>query len=90
MELSRVYIIHRMIIDRSATRRGVGAMLLDHAERLARRDGHQMLILDAWMSNTSLHAYYEYQGFRHVRTVLGHSAPSAAVFARPVRTSVTA
>lgn len=83
-ELRHAYVIHRMIVDRSAAGRGVGTIMLDHAEWLARRDGRDRLILDAWTSNRDLHAYYESQGFRFVRTVPGHHTPSAALFERPV------
>jgi GNAT superfamily N-acetyltransferase len=83
-ELEGAFVVHRMITDRSAVGRGVGALLLDHAEDLARRAGRKRLILDAWTSNPDLHAYYESQGFRHVRTVLDHYTPSATLFERPV------
>jgi GNAT superfamily N-acetyltransferase len=83
-ELSNAYVIHRMIVDRSAAGRGVGKLMLDHAEWLARRDGRDRLILDAWTSNRDLHAYYESQGFRFVRNVPDHSTPSATLFERPV------
>ena len=83
-ELKTAFVVHRMITDRSATGRGVGARLLDHADRLARRAGRKRLILDAWSTNRGLHAYYESQGFRHVRTVPGHYTPSATLFERPV------
>jgi GNAT superfamily N-acetyltransferase len=83
-ELEQAYVIHRMIVDRSAAGRGVGALMLDHAELLARRDGRVRLILDAWTSNRDLHAYYESQGFHFVRTVPDHHTPSATLFERPV------
>jgi GNAT superfamily N-acetyltransferase len=83
-ELEIAFVVHRMITDRSAVGRGVGTRLLDHAEHLARRAGRKMLILDAWSTNHGLHAYYESQGFRHVRTVPDHHTPSATLFERPV------
>jgi GNAT superfamily N-acetyltransferase len=83
-ELENAFVVHRMITDRSAVGRGVGARLLDHVEHLARRAGRKMLILDAWSTNRGLHAYYESQGFRHVRTVPDHHTPSATLFERPV------
>lgn len=83
-ELESAFVVHRMITDRSAVGRGVGARLLDHAEDLARQAGRKMLILDAWTSNSGLHAYYESQGFRQVRTVPDHYTPSATLFERPV------
>jgi GNAT superfamily N-acetyltransferase len=83
-ELKAAFVVHRMITDRSAVGRRVGTRLLDHAEHLARRAGRKTLILDAWSTNHGLHAYYESQGFRHVRTVPDHHTPSATLFERPV------
>lgn len=84
-ELRNAYVIHRMVIDRTAAGHGVGAKLIDHAVHLAQRDDRTRLVLDAWTSNEGLHRYYRSQGFRHVRTVPGHSTPSAALFEREVR-----
>lgn len=80
--LRRSLVIHRMIIDRSATGQGVGEFLLRHAEQLAVEHGLEWLILDAWTSNNGLHEYYRRQGFEHVRTVPGF--PSGALFQRKV------
>jgi GNAT superfamily N-acetyltransferase len=88
-ELRSAYVIHRMITDRSASGRGIGKLMLNHAETLARRDGREVLILDAWTSNPDLHAYYESQGFRRIRTVADHHTPSATLFVRSVPTLVT-
>lgn len=88
-ELEAAYVLHRMIVARSAVGRGVGAALIDHAEQLARQHGRTSLLLDAWTSNTRLHDYPCAQGFRYVRTVAGHPTPSAALFARPVRTTLS-
>lgn len=81
-ELRNAYVIHRMIIDRSAAGRGVGEKLINHAIHLAQQTGRTRLILDAWTSNKRLHKYYCSQGFRHVRTVVEHSTPSGALFMR--------
>jgi GNAT superfamily N-acetyltransferase len=83
-ELESAFVVHRMITDRSAVGLGVGTRLLKHAEHLAKRAGRKMLILDAWNTNCGLHAYYESQGFRRVRTVPDHHTPSATLFERPV------
>lgn len=82
-ELRDSLIIHRMIKDRQAPD-GVGRLLLDHADHVARNEGANWLRLDAWTTNTDLHRYYQSQGFEHVRTVEEHHTASAALFARPV------
>ena len=82
-QLSRSLVIHRMIIDRSATRRGIGAVLLRHADRVAADRGLDWLVLDAWTTNIGLHDYYERHGFERVGTV--PNFPSGALFQRRVR-----
>ncbi|MGH3872279.1 MAG: GNAT family N-acetyltransferase [Pseudonocardiaceae bacterium] len=89
-ELHGAYVIHRMIIDRTAAGRDVGSKLIDHAVHLAQRNSRVRLILDAWTTNEGLHRYYRSQGFRHVRTVPGHWTPSAALFEREVRATTKA
>lgn len=73
----------RLIVDRAAAGQGIGALLLDFAGQLAQEQGREWLRLDAWTTNTRLHAYYRQQGFRHVRTVGDFYTPSAACFERP-------
>jgi ribosomal protein S18 acetylase RimI-like enzyme len=89
-ELHNAYVIHRMIIDRTAADRHIGSKLIDHAVQLAQRNGRDRLILDAWTTNEGLHEYYRSQEFRHVRTVPGRWTPSAALFEREIRTTASA
>lgn len=83
-ELADAVLVHRMIVPRCAAGRGIGALLLAHAERIAHQQGRGYLRLDAWTTNTRLHHYYRRAGFRHVRTNTAHRSPSAALFERPV------
>lgn len=81
--------LHRMVVDRSAAGKNVGRMLLDWAERIAASRGKPLLRLDAWRTNTALHAYYRGQGFDAVRVVdLSHRG-SGALFERRVRDTPT-
>lgn len=82
--LAESLVIHRMIVSRKAAGRGIGTLMLDHAETLARSAGKRWLILDAWSSNTGLHNYYRSQGFTYLKTIENHSTASAALFGRPV------
>lgn len=82
--LRESFVIHRMIVVRQAAGQGIGTLLLEHAENLARSAGKSWLLLDAWTTNRGLHDYYRSQGFTHVRNVAGHSTPSAALFVRRV------
>lgn len=83
-ELSRSYIIHRMMVPRSESGREIGAAMVKFAEDLARSHGRCKLVLDAWNTNKALHQYYESLGFRYVRTVPNHWTPSATLFEKPV------
>jgi ribosomal protein S18 acetylase RimI-like enzyme len=48
----------------------------------AAADGAKWLRLDAWTTNEALHAYYQRQGFQHVRTIVRPDYPSGALFQR--------
>lgn len=87
-QLAQALVIHRMIIDRSAKGGQVGEVLLQHADQVAAGLGRTWLLLDAWSSNSGLHAYYRRAGFEYVRTVPGFA--SGALFQRPVQAAATA
>ncbi len=82
-ELGSALIVHRMILDRAAMDRGIGADLLDVAGEVAESQSRAWIRLDCWTTNQELHRYYQGQGFRHVRSVPGHYSGSAACFERP-------
>jgi GNAT superfamily N-acetyltransferase len=84
-ELRESYVIHRMMVPRSESGRGIGGLMIDFAEDLARSHGRRKLVLDAWNDNIALHRYYEDLGFRYVRTVVDHWTPSATLFEKIVR-----
>ncbi|MBB4689050.1 GNAT family N-acetyltransferase [Amycolatopsis jiangsuensis] len=70
-------------VDRSRGGQGIGTWMIDQAAHRAAGDGKQWLRLDAWKSNTALHAYYRRQGFRHLRTVDVPGRGTGALFQRP-------
>lgn len=75
--------VHRMAVSRDLAGKGLGGAMLDFAGRLAVAEGKEHLRLDAWRTNTDLHAYYLGQGFELVRIEnLGHRG-SGALFQRP-------
>ncbi|WP_328443159.1 GNAT family N-acetyltransferase [Amycolatopsis sp. NBC_00438] len=78
-----LYLSH-LAVDRRFAGRGVGTWLLDEAEREAVRRGKVWLRLDAWKTNTRLHAYYLRHGFRPVRIADVPGRGSGALFQRPV------
>lgn len=66
---SRVYVVHTLAAHPKLRGRGVGAKLLDYAERLARSDGLEALCLDVYAENAPAIRLYERRGFKHVGTV---------------------
>ncbi|MGW1976507.1 GNAT family N-acetyltransferase [Streptomyces sp. NPDC001889] len=61
--------IHKLTVAGPGLHTGLGSRILDWCGDRAARDGAHWLRLDAWTTNTALHAYYRAQGFTHVRTV---------------------
>lgn len=61
--------VHKLTVDRRYSGQQWGVHLLDWAGQQAYKANCQWLRLDAWTTNTRLHAYYEALGFQHVRTV---------------------
>lgn len=60
----RALYVHRLVVDRHAHGRGVGAAMLRWAESNARSRGCTFVRLDTACDNVVLRAYYEAQGFR--------------------------
>ncbi|GAA2389076.1 hypothetical protein Cme02nite_71290 [Catellatospora methionotrophica] len=73
----------KMMVPLGYSGAGLGSELLDWAAGSAYDAGVLWLRLDAWTSNTDLHAYYTGLGFEHVRTVT--SRVSGACFQRPAQ-----
>jgi ribosomal protein S18 acetylase RimI-like enzyme len=63
----RALYVHKLASLRRPEGRGVGAAMLQWAQDFARRAGRDCLRLDTWHDNARMRAYYERQGFRHVR-----------------------
>jgi GNAT superfamily N-acetyltransferase len=75
--------LRRLMTSGDARCRGLGPRILDWAAERARDAGDRWLRLDAYSTNTALHAKYIERGFTHVRTVEDIDNPSGAVFQRP-------
>ncbi len=73
----------KMMVPLAHSGAGLGSELLDWAAGRAYDAGVLWLRLDAWTTNTDLHAYYAALGFEHVRTVA--SRASGACFQRPAQ-----
>ncbi len=82
-EIAEAMFVHRLTRAVDTTVRGVGQLLLDHADQIAAEAGRDWLRLDAWTTNDELHDYYRRMGFRFVG-IVSHHSPSAARFERPV------
>lgn len=59
--------IHRLVSSRQPAGRGAGALLIRWARLVAGWRCKRWLRLETWNDNRAMRAYYERQGFRHVR-----------------------
>jgi GNAT superfamily N-acetyltransferase len=75
--------VHRLIVSRSRSGRGIGSSMLDWASLKAADGGKRWLRLDAWARNPQLHRYYLNEGFGNLRTLLLDDYMSGALFQRP-------
>lgn len=55
----------------------------------AAEEGAEWVRLDAWRTNTALHAYYLRHGFEHLRTVERAHRNSGALFQRAAEDAIT-
>jgi ribosomal protein S18 acetylase RimI-like enzyme len=55
--------ITALVVDRQARRRGVGKLLMEHAEHLAVAAGCEIVELTSAMSRTAAHAFYHGIGY---------------------------
>ncbi len=85
--------LHRLATHPDAAGRGLGRQFVDVAGDLTARPGRRWLRLDCDRDNQRLRAYYEAQGFRHVRDVDGlprqtrQGTRAASLYQRPAPTS---
>nr|WP_237541103.1 GNAT family N-acetyltransferase [Streptomyces sp. SID4936] len=77
--------VHKLTVDREFAGTNLGSRILDWAGTQAALQGAKWLRLDAWTTNPRLHAYYEGQGFEHIRTSDDPGVVSGWVAQRPTR-----
>jgi GNAT superfamily N-acetyltransferase len=52
-----------VVIAESARNQGIGQLMSEYLEKIAREEGCQMMALDAYLENVAAHRFYERQGF---------------------------
>lgn len=52
-----------VVVAEAARSQGIGQLMTDFITDLARQEGCQTMMLDAWLTNHKAHAFYERQGF---------------------------
>lgn len=82
-DVSTALYVHRMAVARTRAGFGLGSAMLDWAAGRATDRGRSALRLDAWVTNTALHDYYENLGFKQLRTRLVPDRGSGVLFERP-------
>jgi len=78
---SAVY-VSKLAITRDEAGSGLGSLLLRWAVDYAARIGCEWVRLDAWRTNEGLHAYYQRQGWDHLRIVSLPHRRSGGLFQR--------
>jgi GNAT superfamily N-acetyltransferase len=63
----RALYIHKLASSRDERGRGAGARIIAWVRDMARQRDKRWLRLETWRENRKMRAYYERQGFRHVR-----------------------
>lgn len=61
--------VHKLTLTKPGGGGGLGRRIIDWCGDTAAQAGAHWLRLDAWTTNTALHAYYRALGFTHIRTV---------------------
>ena len=64
--------VARMLVRRSARRRGIGRLLMERAEREARTEGRTLLVLDT-VTGDDAERLYERLGWRRVGVIPGYA-----------------
>jgi GNAT superfamily N-acetyltransferase len=79
--------VRRIVVSRRYAGRGLGAALLDWAAETAETEYRaELMRIDVWTTNETLHAYYEGQHFVRCQDPQGlGDYPSQALFERPVQ-----
>jgi ribosomal protein S18 acetylase RimI-like enzyme len=62
--------VHHLVVDAQSRGMGVGAALLDQAERTAAKAGISMVTLNAWAANFAAQGFFQAKGFRVSNIVL--------------------
>jgi GNAT superfamily N-acetyltransferase len=75
--------VHKLSVARQYAGMDLGGRILDWCGDRAARAGARWLRLDAWTTNSKLHAYYRDHGFTHVRTSADPSVVSGWAAQRP-------
>ncbi len=62
------FYLYKLMTSRQIAGGGLGSLVLDWTCRVAALEGRKWVRLDCWRTNRGLQAYYEREGFTHVRT----------------------
>jgi ribosomal protein S18 acetylase RimI-like enzyme len=76
--------LHKLVVRPAFRGRGLGARIVEWAERRAAEAGRAYLRLDCKRSNGGIRSYYERLGFEH-RGDVDHPRFAAALYERPIR-----
>ena len=82
IETGPFVIVGGLVVDRAHRRRGIGGILMRHAEEWAREQGCSIVRLWSSSTRTAAHEFYARQGYTNVKTQ--YSFAKSVAPARPV------
>jgi GNAT superfamily N-acetyltransferase len=68
VELDPFVVIGGLVVDRAYRRKGIGRLLMQHAEEWAKENGCSIVRLWSTISRTGAHEFYEELGYAKVKT----------------------
>jgi GNAT superfamily N-acetyltransferase len=61
-------VISGLVVDQRQRRKGIGRLLMEHAEEWARKRGYSIVRLSSTSLRTAAHRFYEQLGYRNIKT----------------------
>jgi GNAT superfamily N-acetyltransferase len=82
VEANPFVVIGGLVVDTSSRRRGIGRMLMEHAETWAKEQRCSVVRLWSSAGRTGAHQFYERQGYKNIKTQYSFVKPLDAGGAR--------
>ena len=68
VEMDAFVVIGGLVVDKNQRRKGIGSLLLNHAEEWAKKEGFSIVRLCSSASRTAAHEFYQGLGYTKIKT----------------------